>query len=74
MHRTVTISLPEDVYEQLRDMAGGADVSRVIEEFVRPRRISTDELARSYREMAADEERKREAQQWLEADLGEEIE
>jgi predicted CopG family antitoxin len=47
MHRTVTISLPEDVYQELRQLAGGGDVSRVIEQFVRPCRLTTEELAQA---------------------------
>jgi predicted CopG family antitoxin len=73
MHRTLTISLPDDVYQGLRAKVGEDNMSQFIADAVRPH-VSTDDLERAYREMAADEEREREALEWLEADLGDGLE
>lgn len=70
MARQLLITLPDDVYEELRRRAGQDDVSGYIERLVRPEGISDSELEAGYRAMAADEDREREALEWIEAEPG----
>ena len=94
IYRTLTISLPDDVYQRLRAQVEEDDMSRFIADLVRPHVVGEHALAAEYREtaatdevetdwawleaeyaaQAADEEREREAREWLEADLGETLE
>jgi hypothetical protein len=74
MNRTLTISLPDDVYQGLRVRVGDGDVSRFIEGVLRPQVVSSEELEAAYQAMADDEEREREASEWIDADLGETLE
>ena len=67
MPRTLTITLPDDVYDELRRRAGQEDVSTFIQQLVTPPSYSEQELEEAYRAMAADAEREREALEWIEA-------
>jgi hypothetical protein len=69
MSRQLTITLPDDVYDELRRRAGEDDISAYIEALVRPQGYSERELEDGYRAMAADTEREREAFEWIEAQL-----
>jgi predicted CopG family antitoxin len=70
MPRQVTITLPDEVYEALKQRAGQDDVSDYIERLVRPMELSEHDLEAGYRAMAADEDREREAVEWIEAEPG----
>jgi len=74
MARTLTISLSENVFQDLQARVGDGDVSAFVENLIRPSLVSDEELDAAYREMAADEDREREAREWIEADLGETLE
>jgi predicted CopG family antitoxin len=65
MARQLVITLPDDIYEELRRRAGQDDVSAYIERLVRPERPSDCDLEEGYRAMAADEDREREALEWI---------
>ena len=65
MARQLVITLPDDVYEELRRRAGQDGVSGYIERLVRPERPSDGHLEEGYRAMAADEDREREALEWI---------
>lgn len=65
MARQLVITLPDDVYEELRRRAGQDDVSSYIERLVRPERAPDDDLEAGYRAMADDEDREREALEWI---------
>lgn len=67
MPRTLTITLPDDVYDELRRRAGHGDVSAYIQQLVSPPACSEQQLEDEYRAMAADTEREREALEWIEA-------
>ncbi|HZO26021.1 MAG TPA: addiction module antitoxin [Chloroflexota bacterium] len=67
MPRTLTITLPDDVYDELRRRAGQDDVSTYIQQLVSPPVYSEQQLEAEYRAMAADEDREREALEWIEA-------
>lgn len=66
MARQLTITLPDDVYEELRRLAGQDDVSTYIQRLVRPERLAERDLEAGYRAMAADMDREREALEWIE--------
>lgn len=66
MHRKLTITVADDVYRGLHEKVGRGNISGFIEELVRPHVVSADELDAAYRAMAADEQREREALEWIE--------
>lgn len=67
MPRQLTITLPDDVYDELRRRAGQEDVGAYIQQLVSPPTYTELELEAEYRAMAADAEREREALEWIEA-------
>ena len=67
MARQLTITLPDDVYDELRRRAGQEDVGAYIQQLVSPPVYSEQQLEEEYRAMAADTEREREALEWIEA-------
>jgi hypothetical protein len=67
VHRKLTITLAEEVYDGLHRHVGRGHISSFIEELVRPHVVDTDELEAGYREMAADTAREQEALEWIEA-------
>ena len=72
MHKKMTISLDEAVYEGLYRTVGKRRMSKFIEDLVRPHVIDTS-LDDGYRAMAADKEREAEAVEWtngLAGDIG----
>ncbi|MBI4640240.1 MAG: addiction module antitoxin [Candidatus Tectomicrobia bacterium] len=66
MHKKLTITLDEQVYERLHKMIGRRRISRFIEELVRPHVLDPD-LDAAYQQMAQDEMREAEAFEWIEA-------
>ena len=74
MHRRMTITLDEAVYEGLYRTIGKRRMSQFIEDLLRPHVMDTA-LDDGYRAMAADQEREAEATEWgnaLAADLANE--
>ena len=69
MHRKMTITLDEAVYEGLYRRVGKRRMSQFIENLVRPHVLDTS-LDDGYRAMAADEEREAEALAWCNALAG----
>jgi predicted CopG family antitoxin len=69
MHRKLTITLEEKVYEGLHRSIGRRRISQFIEELVRPH-VLQEELSAAYQEMASMEAREKEALEWCEATLG----
>ena len=63
MHRRMTITLDEAVYDGLYRMVGKRRISQFIETLVRPHVLDTT-LDNGYRAMAADQEREAEAREW----------
>ena len=66
MHKKLTISIDERVYEGLYKVVGKGSISQFIKNLVRPY-VLQDELDAVYKQMAADEEREAEALEWAEA-------
>ena len=69
MHRKLTITLEEAVYEGLYRTIGKRRISQFIEDLVRPHVVDTA-LDAGYQAMAADTERETEAQEWCNALAG----
>ncbi|MDJ0704268.1 MAG: addiction module antitoxin [Leptolyngbyaceae cyanobacterium MO_188.B28] len=69
MHKKLTISIDEQVYEGLYKVVGKGSISQFIEDLVRPY-VLQDELDAAYKQIAADEEREAEALEWAEALIG----
>jgi len=65
MQRKLTITVDEEVYEGLYRRLGPRKISRFIEDLVRPH-VTSQALDAEYKQMAADEEREREALEWAE--------
>ncbi len=63
MHRKMTITLDEAVYDGLYRTVGKRRMSQFIEDLVRPHVLGSS-LDDGYRAMAADASREAEAQEW----------
>lgn len=66
MHKRMTITLDEAVYEGLNRMIGKRRMSQFIEDLLRPHVLDTS-LDDGYKAMAADTVREAEAQDWCNA-------
>jgi hypothetical protein len=69
MSKKLTITVSDQVYEGLQREAGSGRIGSLVEHLLR-NHVLRDQLAADYAEAAADEEREREAKEWVEADLG----
>jgi predicted CopG family antitoxin len=65
MSRKLTITVSEAVYEGLHRTIGRRRISQFIEKLARPHVLPQD-IEESYRDMAADDAREREALEWSE--------
>jgi hypothetical protein len=66
MHKKMTITLDEAVYDGLYRTIGKRRMSQFIEDLVRPHVLDTA-LDSGYQAMAADETREAEATEWLDS-------
>ena len=66
MHKRMTITLDEDVYDGLYRLVGKRRISQFVSDILRPH-VSDTSLDGGYRDMAADDEREAEASEWLTA-------
>jgi predicted CopG family antitoxin len=64
MSRKLTITVEDEVYEGLHKIIGRRRISRFLNDLARPH-VTRRELAAGYKAMAADEEREREAAEWV---------
>lgn len=69
MVKKLTITVDEEVYEGLRKVIGPGKISRFLQELARPHVLVKD-LEKSYRLMAKDEAREKEALEWSEGLIG----
>lgn len=69
MHKRMTITLEEAVYEGLNRTIGKRRMSQFIEDLLRPHVLDTS-LDDGYRAMAADTAREAEAMEWCNAIAG----
>ena len=65
MTKKLTITVEDDVYDGTHAVIGRRRISRFLNDLARPH-VTRRELAEAYRAMAADEEREREAGEWVE--------
>ena len=66
MHKKLTISVDEVVYDGLNRIIGRGRISQFIEDLVRPHGLGAA-VEDGYRAMAADEARERDAVEWIDA-------
>jgi predicted CopG family antitoxin len=64
MAKKLTITVEDEVYEGLHKVIGRRRISRFLNDLARPH-VTGRDLAAAYRAMAADEEREREAAEWV---------
>lgn len=69
MHRKMMISIDEEIYAGLLRHVGRGNISRFLENLVRPLVVG-EILDKAYREMAADTQREAEALEWCNALVG----
>jgi predicted CopG family antitoxin len=69
MHKKLTITIDERVYERLHEAVGRGHISQFIEALVRPKLLDAD-IDDGYRAMARDEARESDAAEWTEATSG----
>ena len=74
MQRKLTITMSDEVYRGLQHHIGRGGISRFIENLVRPHVVIDTALEEEYREAARDEQAEREAREWIEAHVDEELE
>jgi predicted CopG family antitoxin len=69
MHKKMTITIDEEVYDALYRVVGKGNISQFLESLARPHVLKED-LASAYQAMAADTEREREALEWSNGLIG----
>lgn len=69
MTKKLTITVEDAVYEGLHAIVGRGRISGFLNDLAKPIVTRTD-LASGYAAMAADEEREREAHEWIEGLIG----
>lgn len=69
MTRKLTISIDDRVYDGLHAVVGRGNIGKFLEDLARPF-VVTESLAAAYAEMAADQGREAEADEWCEALVG----
>ncbi len=69
MHKRMTITLDEDVYDGLVRVIGRRKISQFLEDLARPH-VMQDDLTSAYQAMAADTDREQEALEWSNALIG----
>ena len=69
MQKKLTISLNEDVYDELCRVVGRGNISKFIEKLIAPH-LKDSNLDDAYREMSADSAQEREALEWVNGVVG----
>ena len=75
MTKKLTITIDDEVYAGLQTVIGRRRISRFLNDLARSH-VLQRELAEGYKAMAADEEREREAAEWVEnltGDIADEV-
>ena len=65
MTKKLTITVDDDIYNGLHSVIGRRRISRFLNDLARPHVLMRD-LSEGYRAMAADQDREREASDWVE--------
>jgi hypothetical protein len=71
MQRKLTITIADDIYQGLHQQIGRGEISRFIENVVRPYLVTMDGLEAEYRDAAEDTAAERESADWIEANIDE---
>jgi predicted CopG family antitoxin len=74
MQRKLTITIADDVYRGLHQRVGRGEISRFIENLVRPHVTTDTSLEDEYHSAALDSEAEREAFAWIESNVDEALE
>ena len=69
MSKKLTISISDEVYKGLHLKIGRRRISQFLEKLARPH-VLPEDMETAYRDMAADEDREREALAWSEGLIG----
>ena len=69
MSKKLTITVEDEVYDGLHSVIGRRRISRFLNDLARPH-VTQADVAKGYRDMAADEAREREAADWVEGLTG----
>jgi predicted CopG family antitoxin len=69
MHKKLTLTIDEEVYEGLHKVIGHRKIGRFIEDLVRLHALKKD-MYSAYKEMAADKIRESEALEWAQGTIG----
>jgi predicted CopG family antitoxin len=69
MHKKMTITIDEEVYDALYRVVGKGNISQFLEELARPH-VMKEDLASAYQAMAADTARESEALEWSNGLMG----
>jgi predicted CopG family antitoxin len=69
MSKKLTITVDDEVYEGLYKRVGRRKISRFLESLARPHVVDAD-LEAAYRDMASDESRESDAEEWSEGLIG----
>ena len=69
MHKKLTITVDEEVYEGLHKVIGRRKISRFLSDLARPH-VVDKALDDAYRAMGDDEAREEEAREWADALIG----
>jgi predicted CopG family antitoxin len=64
MSKKLTITVDDEIYEGLHSVIGRRRISRFLNDLARPH-VTRRDLAAGYRAMREDEEREREAAEWV---------
>jgi predicted CopG family antitoxin len=64
MSKKLTITVEDEVYHGLHSVVGRRRISRFLNDLARPH-VTRRDLVEAYRAMAADEQREREATEWV---------
>lgn len=70
MYKKLTITVDAEVYDGLLATVGRRRISRFLSDLARPHVTGSQNLAAGYAAMAADLEREREAEDWVEGLVG----
>ena len=71
MQRQLTITIADDVYRGLHRNVGRGEISRFVENLVRPHVVDGSDLEEEYRQAATDAEAEQEALKWVETNVDE---
>jgi hypothetical protein len=72
MTKKLTITVSDEVYEGLYRRVGARRIGKFLESLARPHVVDA-ELETAYREAAGDEERERQAREWIDGLIGDSL-